>query len=649
LRFEHLESRKLLALTQSLINVDFEVGAMAADARRDIAYVVDNTNAAVLAFDTARRLIVNQAQLSGAGASMAVTPQGDRLYVAIPGAFRIDVFSLPDLTRTASIPAPITAYQIATDNQGRLYSTFGNSLYQLDATSGAVLATAPTANSYSPLLRTNTEGTRLYTRETSLSGAEGALEEFDIGGPSAPVRLGQYAIPSANGRDFAVDVGARRIYTADGGVYGVGVTNMDTNARVVWPFVSAAYGGGVSTREGSTSVFGLSSDPYNGGVFEFDKDSGLLKNVYRSPYTRSGPIVTTVSDHVVYTAGRWTGTSQGYVYSLGFLSPAEQGPPVAHFSVAQPQPDSFTFDASESAPYDPSQPITEFTWDFGDGTTSTGLTTSHRFSAIGTYTVRLVVTSSTGATDEVTKTVTVTELGGPLTVDRVESVAGVYRSGDSLTFTLMLTKPAVVAGRLAPFVIVSVGSRQKSAVFVDGSGTSRLRFSMSVSRGDLDLDGVSLQGSVRVPRGTSIRGLDGTPLMPKRLAAPSGLIVDGRPPVVVSAAGPAAGTYRTGDQILFKVRFSAPVVVRGIPYVALSINGVRRTASFVHSMEAAPNEIWFRYTIQASDFSRTGISVARTVTLPRGSAITSPDGDRAVIRSVFSTQFGARLMVNASP
>ena len=57
------------------------------------------------------------------------------------------------------------------------------------------------------------------------------------------------------------------------------------------------------------------------------------------------------------------------------------------------------FDAGQS--YDEQQPITEYFWDFGDGSTSTDITPSHTFAASGSepesFAVKLTVTDSAGA------------------------------------------------------------------------------------------------------------------------------------------------------------------------------------------------------------------------------------------------------------
>lgn len=66
-----------------------------------------------------------------------------------------------------------------------------------------------------------------------------------------------------------------------------------------------------------------------------------------------------------------------------------------------------TFDSSSTTTSDKAT-ITDYAWDFGDGTTGTQASPQHSYAAAGTYTVSLVVTDSKGAkSDAVTKSVTV--------------------------------------------------------------------------------------------------------------------------------------------------------------------------------------------------------------------------------------------------
>ena len=60
-----------------------------------------------------------------------------------------------------------------------------------------------------------------------------------------------------------------------------------------------------------------------------------------------------------------------------------------------------------SASYDPDGVIVSYFWDFGDGTNTTGATTSHAYTNEGVYTVVLIVTDDDGATGNATATKTI--------------------------------------------------------------------------------------------------------------------------------------------------------------------------------------------------------------------------------------------------
>ncbi|ELZ95889.1 chitinase [Haloferax mucosum ATCC BAA-1512] len=66
------------------------------------------------------------------------------------------------------------------------------------------------------------------------------------------------------------------------------------------------------------------------------------------------------------------------------------------------------FDASGSG-----DTATQYDWDFGDGTTGTGKTTSHTYGSVGEYTVTLTVTDDSGASGSTTKVITASDGGMP--------------------------------------------------------------------------------------------------------------------------------------------------------------------------------------------------------------------------------------------
>jgi PKD repeat protein len=84
-------------------------------------------------------------------------------------------------------------------------------------------------------------------------------------------------------------------------------------------------------------------------------------------------------------------------------------PPTASFT---PSCSQLTCSFDGTASTDPDGTITAWNWDFGDGATGSGATTSHQYAAAGSYQVRLTVTDNQGATGTTTSTVTVGQQAG---------------------------------------------------------------------------------------------------------------------------------------------------------------------------------------------------------------------------------------------
>ena len=88
------------------------------------------------------------------------------------------------------------------------------------------------------------------------------------------------------------------------------------------------------------------------------------------------------------------------------LPPSGLNPAFTFSPQAPSQGQGVFFDASASvAPAN--NPITQFRWDFGDGGSGSGATTTHSFSNAGTYFVRLTVSDASGRSVATTQTVTV--------------------------------------------------------------------------------------------------------------------------------------------------------------------------------------------------------------------------------------------------
>ena len=102
-------------------------------------------------------------------------------------------------------------------------------------------------------------------------------------------------------------------------------------------------------------------------------------------------------------------------------------PPIAAFTPPA-APVAGTPAAFTDASSDPDGTIVAWSWDFGDGTTSTAQSPSHVFAAAGRYMVRLTVTDDDGARDTVTREVSVcddlTALSGALLYSVGAGVSG---------------------------------------------------------------------------------------------------------------------------------------------------------------------------------------------------------------------------------
>ncbi|MBL0165050.1 MAG: pre-peptidase C-terminal domain-containing protein [Xanthomonadales bacterium] len=162
----------------------------------------------------------------------------------------------------------------------------------------------------------------------------------------------------------------------------------------------------------------------------------------------TGSVSTTTNSSGAYTLGSLANGSYvltpslgGYTFSPGTRNVSVSGanvsgqnftgtattnnPPVANFSFSTSNLVATFTDSST----DSDGSISSRSWNFGDSTTSTATNPSHTYAAAGTYSVALTVTDNGGATNSVTKSVTVTAppsnvLQNGVTVNGLAATAG---------------------------------------------------------------------------------------------------------------------------------------------------------------------------------------------------------------------------------
>ena len=122
-------------------------------------------------------------------------------------------------------------------------------------------------------------------------------------------------------------------------------------------------------------------------------------------YTMEGTftVVLTVTDNY--------GATDTETADIEVLAPLND-PPTAAFTAAPTAgtpPLTVQFNAGASS--DPDGTIDSYAWDFGDGSTGTGLTVTHTYTSAGVFVVLLTVTDDGGSTDTTDQSITVTAPG----------------------------------------------------------------------------------------------------------------------------------------------------------------------------------------------------------------------------------------------
>ncbi|MFA5363708.1 MAG: PKD domain-containing protein [Candidatus Bathyarchaeia archaeon] len=170
-------------------------------------------------------------------------------------------------------------------------------------------------------------------------------------------------------------------------------------------------------------------------VNSYDPDGVILS--YKWDFGDGTTATDTVTSHTYANNGAYTVTltvtdNQGATGTAQTTVTSVNLPPVAEFTTSAITVDTdevISFDASRSN--DPDGTIVSYRWNFGDGTTATGVTVEHAYATKGQYTVTLTVTDNDGATD--TATATKTALNQP-PVAVISEIAQSATKTEAVTF-----------------------------------------------------------------------------------------------------------------------------------------------------------------------------------------------------------------------
>ena len=252
---------------------------------------------------------------------------------------------------------------------------------------------------------------------------------------------------------------------------------------------------------------------------------------------------------------------------------------------------------------------------------------------VGTYLVTYDVSdTATNVADTVTRTVTVIER---LTVQRflyLKREPYLYNQG--LEILPHFDQQVTVTGFPTLDVILDSGTVRLEYAGVQGIQTTTPIFFHRVRSTDEDNTGLSIGADALRLNGGTMNDPDGNPidisLAEVAFTDDPQLQVDGNPPRLQNfVVSETDFPLWKSQEMVVDVTFDQPVMVTGAPFVEVILDSgaVRLTTTPTTSLSSV---VSFRYTIQATDGDRTGISIGANALQLNGGSIIDPAGNPVV-------------------
>lgn len=221
-------------------------------------------------------------------------------------------------------------------------------------------------------------------------------------------------------------------------------------------------------------------------------DADGTVSAYAWDFGDGGSSTGATASHTYATAGTYTvtltvtddkgatGSASTSVTVTAPAGPPNQAPTAAF--TATPSGLSIAVDGSASTDADGT--VSAYAWDFGDGTSGTGVTATHAYAASGTYTVKLTVTDDKGATGTTTSAVTVAApAAAPFAADDFGRASGTALGaavvGGTWTQTPGTANVAIDAGR-AKLTSQAAGQTRSATLNATTSASTDLTFGFAL-------------------------------------------------------------------------------------------------------------------------------------------------------------------------
>jgi hypothetical protein len=198
-------------------------------------------------------------------------------------------------------------------------------------------------------------------------------------------------------------------------------------------------------------------------------------------------------------------------------------------------------------------------------------------------------------------------------------LAGIYKTGNVLDFIINFSKKVWVDETgLAPSLSIAIGSMQKVAQYINGTGSNTLLFRYIIQTDDRGPDGIKLISPL-MDSNLVIRDSVGNKALLTLNSIGSMTSVQINPPTILlnRVIVPEEGIYKTGDTLEILVDYTERVFVSGVPYVKLTIGNSSKQA--VYTNGSGSHTLSFMYIVQPGDEDIDGIRLSSSITVSNGS------------------------------
>lgn len=348
--------------------------AITPDGKR--GYMSDNGQSELIVFDTATRKILAQPDV-GETCAVAITPDGSEAYVNDCRNNRILVLSTATNSVIATIPVGgFPSYAAAFTPDGKLaFISSGNTVSVVNVATNSITGTPISVPSPMSMAVTP-DGKTLYVLSSvnPFATPPATITAIDIATRSV---VAEIPVPDAS-------TSSNLVISPDGSSGYI----TDASDNTVIPFSTVS--------DTTRTPIALSGTPgySTPGYMAYTADG---KTLYVSRHDTTGGS----SISVINTATQKV--TQDIPFSFpGVLAVSPVQAPTAAFSAAPTtvgaSGQAYSFDAGTS--YADEDSIANYSWNFGDGSSGSGVNVSHVYTTPGNYTVTLTVTDSNGCSTQ---------------------------------------------------------------------------------------------------------------------------------------------------------------------------------------------------------------------------------------------------------